>query len=145
MKFIAVLLMSVALSAQARPDPVLTPGVARPLTQVQVCAVKWGKDARHVTAEMKVIVATSYGLKRADVVAYGKGPCCEFDHLISRELGGADDVKNLWPQPWAEAKKKDQLENWLHVQVCSSKMTLADAQQQIATNWVAAYKKAGLR
>ena len=140
-----MMLLLVLLLAQQLPNLNLTPGVARPLTQAQVCAVKWGADRRHVTAQMKLAVANAYGLKRLVVVAYGKGPCCEFDHLISRELGGADDVKNLWPQPWAEAKKKDQLENWLHVQVCSGKMTLADAQQQIATNWVAAYKKAGLQ
>jgi hypothetical protein len=43
---------------------------------------------------------------------------CEIDHLISRELGGADEVANLWPQsyggqPW-NAVLKDKLENRLH-------------------------------
>jgi hypothetical protein len=139
-----VTLVAVLLAVQL-PDPTLTPGVVRPLSTAQVCGIKWGRDRRHVTSAMKVIVATSYRLKRSDVEPEGKGPCCEFDHLVPRELGGADDVKNLWPQPWAEAKTKDVLENWLHVQVCAGKMALADAQRTIATGWVAASQKAGLK
>jgi hypothetical protein len=34
---------------------------------------------------------------------------------------------------WAE---KDQLENELHAKVCAGKITLADAQKCIASNWV---------
>jgi hypothetical protein len=61
------------------------------------------------------------------------------------ELGGApQNEKNLWPQPrsgqWT-AKMKDDLENVLNKRVCSGKMTLADAQKAISTDWTAAYKK----
>lgn len=119
---------------------VSTPGAVRPLTQAVVCSTAWGKDARHVTEAMKRDVATAYGLNRASIVAYGKGPCCEFDHLISRELGGADTVANLWPQPWAEAKKKDVLENKLHALVCAGTLSLHEAQTIIRTDWAAAYR-----
>jgi hypothetical protein len=84
---------------------------------------------------MKRAVAARYHLPRASIVGRGRGPCCEFDHLISRELGGADVVENLWPQRWVEATQKDGLENWLHREVCAGRMTLKAAQHAIATDW----------
>jgi len=68
---------------------------------------KWGKDERHVTPSMKKEVFALYGYSGNDdprCVPSGKQRC-EIDHLISRELGGADDVKDLWPEaygttPW---------------------------------------------
>ena len=67
----------------------------------------------------------------------------EEDHLISLELGGnPTDPKNLWPEPYANpngARVKDQIEDKLHVLVCSNKMTLAMAQYLISTNWYSAY------
>lgn len=123
------------------PNAKLTPGAIRPLTQAQVCATKWGKDARHVTETMKKEVAASYKIDRKTIVAYGKGPCCEFDHLVSRELAGDDTVSNLWPQPWQEAKLKDREENEAHRRICSGAMTLVYAQKAIATDWVAFYNE----
>ena len=51
------------------------------------------------------------------------------DHLVPREVGGADDVHNLWVQGWASAKQKDLEENKWHRDVCSGAVTLAAAQQ----------------
>ena len=50
-------------------------------------------------------------------------------------------VENLWPQPWTEAKKKDQLENLLHRWVCDGKVPLKTVQAAIASDWVKAYTK----
>jgi hypothetical protein len=47
----------------------------------------------------------------------------------------------LWPQPWTEAKKKDQLEHLLHKLVCDGKVPLKTVQAAIATDWVKAYTK----
>ena len=109
----------------------LTPGVIRPLSTAVVCGTAWGHDRRHVTEAMKREVARRYGIDRASVKASGKGPCCEWDHLIPRELGGADDVNNIWPQPWADAHRKDREENRLHRAVCAGVVTLAAAQAQL--------------
>ncbi len=117
------------------PNAALTPGATRKLSQRTVCATKWGKDRRHVTEAMKREVAARYHVPRASIVGRGRGPCCEYDHLVSRELGGADVVANLWPQPWVEAVQKDALENWLHREVCAGRMRLAAAQHAIATDW----------
>jgi hypothetical protein len=69
----------------------------------------------------------------------------EVDHLISLELGGSNDIKNLWPEsyltdPW-NAHVKDKLENRLHRLVCTGKITLKEAQDAISKDWIAAYIK----
>jgi hypothetical protein len=71
--------------------------------------------------------------------------CYEEDHLISLELGGhPTSPNNLWPEPWFgtwNAREKDALENTLHKMVCNGDLSLRDAQQAIAVDWVASYKK----
>lgn len=113
------------LIALALPRPALTPGAARPLSAAVVCGTPWGADRRHVTQGMRRRVARAYGIDWAQRGRY------EFDHLIPRELGGADTVENLWPQPWAEARLKDRQENRLHRAVCSGRISLAEAQRAI--------------
>jgi hypothetical protein len=66
------------------------------------------------------------------------------DHLISLELGGSNDVKNLWPEPYEPspgAKEKDKVENWLHAQVCAGRIPIAEAQREIAGDWYAVYER----
>lgn len=106
-------------------NPRLTPGVVRPLSVHTICTTKWGLDRRHVTIAMKREVARRYGVKWSLRSRY------EFDHRIPRELGGADDVDNLWPQPWPDARKKDREETRLHREVCAGRLTLEDAREQI--------------
>ena len=116
----------------ALPDPKLTPGDTFPgVTAGDVCTPGCATDHRHVTESMRDRVYAEYGRTR------GPG-CCEVDHLIPLELGGTNDLKNLWPQPddpRPGSAEKDQLENELHEQVCAGRMTLADAQHCIASNW----------
>jgi hypothetical protein len=68
----------------------------------------------------------------------------EEDHLISLELGGApSDPRNLWPEPYTGsngARVKDKIENKLHQLVCSGTISLAHAQQVIASDWESAYR-----
>jgi hypothetical protein len=126
------------------PDPGKTPGHATYHTTAQVCAIKSTKDERNVPDSEKQAVYESYGISRCQ--GYCSGPQgCEIDHLISLELGGANTSDNLWPQPYDgdwSAHDKDRLENKLHQMVCKDKtITLTEAQKEIATDWVAAYKK----
>jgi hypothetical protein len=127
------------------PDPALTPGVASDLTTEQICDKKWHtRDVRAVTTAMKKQVFTSYGETCRPL--FGKAnnlPRCgnfEVDHLISLELGGANDIKNLWPQPMKEARLKDKLEGKLHREVCAGNIVLQDAQNAIAFNWRIPYE-----
>ena len=72
------------------------------------------------------------------------GVALEIDHIISLELGGSNDVTNLYPEK-ANAQPgyhlKDKLENRLHDMLCAGQIGLRAAQQQIASNWVKLYKK----
>ena len=135
------------------PDLNLTPGVVRgDLSLAQICATKWGEDKRLVSDAMKKQVDQEYA---STVCPSGKA---EIDHLVSREVGGADDVHNLWKQcyelpvagkkpsetPEFGAHKKDRLENDFGKRVClpvsdPNYLTIAQARNALVTNWVAAY------
>lgn len=135
------LLLIVALGAGGpvqRPRTDVTPGVTRPLSLDTVCTTRWGLDRRKVTIGMKQRVAAAYGVRWADRSRY------EFDHLIPRSLGGADDERNLWPQPWVatwNARMKDRLEVALGRKVCAGELALAVAQEAIRSDWVSAYRR----
>lgn len=146
--FLSALLFSSFAYSGDIPDLSKTPGVSRPgLTKAKICAIKWGKDARHVTSAMKKQVFDLYGYSGYDdsrCVPAGKRTC-EIDHLISRELGGADVVENLWPQaygssPW-NAVLKDNLENRLHKGMCAGNITLAQARSMLVNDWRKTYEK----
>ena len=72
----------------------------------------------------------------------------EIDHIVSLELGGSNDIANLYPEkatlPGGAPgfHVKDKLENKLHDLVCDGSLTLRSVQRQIATNWRALYRKA---
>lgn len=145
LRMLAIILMILPLGAAAQagdlPDPQLTPGVTTNETKAQVCAkTTHTKDERNVPESEKRKVYAAYN---QDPKAK---PCpCEVDHLISLEIGGSNDIKNLWPQsyntkPW-NAHIKDKLENHLHKLVCAGTITLQEAQHAISTNWIDAYKK----
>jgi hypothetical protein len=115
-----VVLSATIAIADEVPRRDLTPGAWRPEIDLrQVCATKWGRDQRHVTKAMKDRVYRAYGVGRT--TAYCKRAGCEVDHRIPRDLGGADEVENLWPQPYAgrwNAHTKDRLEAWAKRAVC---------------------------
>ena len=126
------------------PDPDLTPGEANPvLTMDVICAKGFTtKDYRHVDAATKRKAYSLYNMQP------NKGECapkgCEVDHLIALTIGGANSIKNLWPEPFSgpwNASMKDRLENRLHKLVCNGTMELQEAQREISTDWVAAYRK----
>lgn len=92
-----------------------------------------------IPMDVREAVFHEYGMDRFHPQEY------EVDHLITPELGGTDDIRNLWPQPYSatqwNARVKDELENRLRELVCDGKLDLPTAQRDIATNWIAAYQK----
>jgi len=119
------------------PDPKITPGAVLPLTEAQVCS---GLTEPHmISASVGRQVFDHYGIDRPKPRDY------ELDRLIAPELGGSDDPRNVWPQPYGKsewnAHVKDALEDHLHELVCENKVSLATAQQEISSDWIAAYKK----
>jgi len=136
-------------------DMSATPGAVRTLDRNEVCDGGSTKQFRNTTEKMKNDVYAEYGVDKHKALASGPRPSkadaakplYEIDHLISLELGGEDDEKNLWPQPYymhPGAHEKDAVENYLHRQVCSGKMELQEAQRAIATDWYQVYLDARL-
>lgn len=125
--------------AVAVPNEQWTPGVVRPISKVEICGTKWGKDHRFVTERMKIQVARLYGVEwptrrrghKLTAAELALRALWEVDHRIPRELGGADVIGNIWMQPIAEALVKDRLENQLHTAVCRGTVTLEQAQGQM--------------
>lgn len=128
------------------PDPYLTPGAVRTTDAHEICT-RSTTDIRKVTTRTKRQVFEAYGNPGGNHTGF----CsivegCEVDHLISLELGGSNDSKNLFPQPYTgvawNAHVKDKLENRLHREICRGTITPEVAQKKIATNWVQAYCEA---
>jgi hypothetical protein len=121
------------------PDRSLTPGLIRQAAIRDVCIMDHEEVVKVVPAALRQRVFQEYGIANADADNY------EVDFLIAPGLGGAEDVRNLWPEPNASpvwnSRVKDALEERLHQLVCSGKLDLPTAQREIATDWIAAYRK----
>jgi hypothetical protein len=133
------------LNTTVWPDPTRTPGWTNPnVTQSNIrstiCRSGWTDTIRPPTSytnALKTRQIQEYGFGDSSLASY------EEDHLISLQLGGhPTEPRNLWPQPYAGvcgARVKDVIETKLKRLVCAGQVTLAEAQQWIAQNWVGAY------
>jgi len=63
---------------------------------------------------------------------------------VSLELGGSNDATNLWPEVPPSPNPKDQVEDTLHDAVCAGQVSLAAAQNAIASDWMTAEARLGL-
>jgi hypothetical protein len=123
----------------AVPNPALTPGATRPISISDACSIAHEEVVRDVPASLRQQVLHEYGIASARAEDY------EIDFLIAPRLGGAEDIRNLWPEPYTSAvwnaHVKDALEEHLHHMVCEGSLDLRTAQRDISTDWIAAYKK----
>jgi len=131
------------------PDPARTLGAINPeITQVNIhetiCNPRWStksiRPEESYTHRLKVDQIAEYGYADSRLKDY------EEDHFIPLELGGnPTDPKNLWPEPYdasipdGGAHAKDKVENYLHAEVCSGSLTLAQAQREITADWYRVY------
>jgi hypothetical protein len=125
------------------PDPACSPGAyAKKLTKRVICAGKGiftTDDYRYVPDSEKRDVEAAYGMDATK--NYGKS--LEIDHIVSLELGGSNDIANLFPEgKYAHPgyKIKDALETRVAHMVCNGKIGLRTAQRRIATDWPGLYK-----
>ena len=152
------ILLLVFLTAQALlagtpgiyPNSRLTPGVIAPVTQAEVLRAGYTVDARHVTDKTKWEVLVRYKLAKG---AFDQKQLSallrqyEIDHFVSLELGGANDIQNLWPEPYAVlvkgeklgARQKDVVETGLHRMMENGVLSLKEVQAIIRKDWVRAY------
>lgn len=143
-------LMSLNFSALSQmtglPDPRMTPGSIDPaVTQdnihATVCIKGYTERVRpdkEYTNRLKHEQLRQYRYQDVNPSNY------EQDHLIPLNIGGnPSDPHNLWPQPrqgeWSSDRKND-LEFVVYKMVCKGEITLQEAQQRVAHNWIQAYK-----
>jgi len=125
-------------SLNGLPDLNCTPGVVdQNVTQANIsstiCVSGYTTKVRPSTGytnKLKVEQIKEYGYSDTNVKDY------EEDHLIPLEIGGSPtDPKNLWPELGNSPNPKDKIENLCHKLVCSGKIGLSEAQNEIANNW----------
>ncbi|WP_446741744.1 zf-HC2 domain-containing protein [Silvibacterium acidisoli] len=121
------------------PDRRFTPGAVQPAAVADLCRMSDSDAPPEVAQAVKQQVFDDYGLPVSTSRSY------ELDYLITPQLGGANDPKNLWPEPYSStewnAHIKDELEDRFHDMVCDGRLDLATAQREISGDWIAAYKK----
>ncbi len=130
------------------PDRTCTPGAVDPaVTQV---TIQRTICTRGYTATVRPPESDTGRYKHESLAEYGMTyrPTIEYDHLVPLELGGANSVSNLWPEPNRVSaagvnNPKDTVENALRDAVCGGRISLSAAQQAIATNWTTAVATLG--
>jgi hypothetical protein len=131
--------MTAEFAPGVAPKTSLTPGATLPVTASEVCSADFAQRVPAIPASIQREVFEVYGIANPRLDAY------EVDYLITPQLGGATNIRNLWPEPYHvpvwNAHVKDELEDRLHQMVCSGELELATAQRDIAANWISAYKK----
>lgn len=122
-----------------RPAPGSTPGAILTTDAVKVCVPGYSDTVRKVSSATKRKVFATYGIRNPEKGRY------EIDHLVPLSLGGSNHITNLWPQSYGtetvNAKTKNRLEWRLYALVCDGKVKLKDAQKDIATDWIKAYRR----
>jgi hypothetical protein len=144
----ALLSSTTPIAADALPRSSFTPGAIASQDPTLVCARGYARKARHrYDAEWRryrVAIFHEYGIPHTSWRDY------TVDHLIPIELGGKPfgtigdgwDLRNVWPEPKAEAERKDAVENALHAAVCYRSgyrgihLSLDAAQRAIAHDWM---------
>ena len=128
------------------PDPTLTPGVVNAsITQENIGQTICAKSYRTGTVRPDVEYTNKLKSEQLSARNYSSTnkKLYEEDHLVPLEIGGhPSDPRNLWPEYWqgkCGAHVKDDLENRLHDLVCAGRLGLAEAQGEIASDWVRAY------
>jgi hypothetical protein len=125
--------------ARVIPNGELTPGATDRSSVQDVCSAGVSTNDPDVPDPVKREVLKEYGLTNVSIDSY------QIDYLVTPQLGGAPNIRNLWPEPslntvW-NSRVKDELEDRLHYLVCSGQLDLATAQYELSHDWVAAYKK----
>lgn len=140
------MLPTILLLFVAQYLPQSSPGVLNTLvTQTNIkqtiCFHGW-------TATVRPSAAYTNSLKVRQMAAgalKGKPHDYEEDHRVPLELGGSPtSALNLWPEPWAKsygAHEKDRLENAVHRDVCSDRLTLEAGRKIFLGDWWVEYKR----
>ena len=121
---------SSATPSASSPNWKITPGVLCQQSDADFAHLYYPEQIarcnRNIGQQEKANVAKKYGnIPKSEWSKY------EFDHLIPLCAGGANSEENLWPEPIAEAKKKDVLEINICMEMKAGTLKQADAVQKV--------------
>lgn len=134
------------------PDPRCTPGmvdgaVSQATLSTTICRpggyTSSVRPPESMTNAAKAVSMRSYSIG-------GPASAFEYDHFVPLALGGASDVRNLWPEPDDPAmtgfdrNAKDVVEVALWRAVCAGRTTLEEARAAIVANWSTARQRLGV-
>lgn len=126
---LCLLVFSPFSNALTQPNPDFTPGYLCTQSDADFDKLFYPEQiarcTRHVTKSMKKKVAEYYDIPESKWGKY------EFDHLLPLCAGGSNDIRNLFPQPWADADKKDVVENRVCRAMRNGTMTQEQALREI--------------
>ncbi|MGQ0617385.1 MAG: hypothetical protein ACT4PW_10415 [Acidimicrobiia bacterium] len=106
----------------------LTPGATLSAVSVErICRRGYADSVRNAPPATLDRLFASYGLSGASRSGF------EVDYLIPLELGGSNEIANLWPQPVDGVAAKDAVEAALAEMVCDGTLALAEAQRLVVT------------
>jgi len=115
------------------PNPTLTPGAILTTDASTICTPGYASSVRNVSTATKKQVYAEYSVSYPQPTgAY------EVDHFIPLEIGGSNDLANLWLEaatPTPGFHQKDQFENFEHQQVCKGSISVAEAQSRMTSDW----------
>ena len=115
------------------PNPTLTPGAELTTDASTICTPGYASSVRNVSTATKKQVYAEYGVSYPQPTgAY------EVDHFIPLEIGGSNDIRNLWLEPASPTPgfhQKDQFENFEHDQVCKGSISALEAQSRMVSDW----------
>jgi hypothetical protein len=117
-----------AAGAWTLPNASMTPGAILSSDPAVVCVRGYSRTVRppydYAWRRFRVSVFRAYD------IPHERWHDFTLDHDVPLSLGGApEDLRNVWPEPKAEAKRKDEVEDALLAAVCyRHTLTLAAAQ-----------------
>lgn len=79
-----------------------------------------------MTQQTKDEIFVEYGITHRN--RFNTPGSYEIDHVVPLELGGSNDKRNLFPEPYPGYRDKDKLENFMHRLVCDGTLALSRAQ-----------------
>jgi hypothetical protein len=129
-----------------RPNSQLTPGVVAEMDLRKICAqpkhIKGLFDPQNplIPPDQKQAVFNAYRIPPQRQALYG------LDLLIPMQLGGAITPANIWPMPPTHTvsfHQKAVLNQRMRTLVCHGEMPLAQAQREMACDWVGLWAKYG--
>jgi hypothetical protein len=140
-----IVFMLPAASAMPPPTAVLNQDVSQATLSETICTPGYTRSVRPSSSYTNGIKKR---LMRVDGLDFDTDKSqFELDHVVPLALGGHPrNINNLVLQKWEGsngAKRKDRLEVKLQCLVCARRVTLAEVQDAIWTDWEAAYHHYG--